>query len=107
MPKWEYEERRTLARFLCIVSPILNFLHSHDDCFAALLKLFCHSALAAAHSASAPYHSVTVAARCPAYDRFTVLWLSFLSLQFFGLNVFTPLLRRLPPLGAEPVRRRH
>ena len=25
-----------MMRFLCIVSPILNFLHSHDDCFAAL-----------------------------------------------------------------------
>ena len=45
MPKWEYEERRTLARFLCIVSPILNFLHSHDDCFAAL-QIVCPPELA-------------------------------------------------------------
>ena len=35
MPKWEYEERQARLRFLCKVSPISNFLHSHDDRFAA------------------------------------------------------------------------
>ena len=35
MPKWEYEERQARLRFPLLVSPILNFLHSHDDCFAA------------------------------------------------------------------------
>jgi len=32
MPKWEYEERQARLRFPLLVSPILNFLHSHDDC---------------------------------------------------------------------------
>ena len=32
MPKWEYKERQARLRFPLLVSPILNFLHSHDDC---------------------------------------------------------------------------
>ena len=39
MPKWEYQERQARLRFLCKVSPISNFLHSHDDRFAAQIVL--------------------------------------------------------------------
>ena len=73
MPKWEYEERRTLARFLCIVSPILNFLHSHDDCFAAL-QIVCPPELADWRIS-------------PALS-FHCLIGSFLSFQFHDLNMF-------------------
>ena len=40
MPKWEYEERQAHLRFPLLVSPILNFLHSHDDCFAACKLIY-------------------------------------------------------------------
>ena len=40
-------EVKTHARFLCQVSSIMKFSNvSFDDCFAALLKSSCHSALA-------------------------------------------------------------
>lgn len=32
-------EANVLCVFLCIVPPILNFLHSHDDRFAAQIDL--------------------------------------------------------------------
>ena len=53
---------------------------STDDRFAALLKSSCHSAwVGGGRGATALPLRVTVAGRCPAYVRFTVLWLSFLS----------------------------
>ena len=30
---------KTLARFLCIVSPVVNSLHSQNDCFAAQIAV--------------------------------------------------------------------
>ena len=71
-----------MMRFLCIVSPILNFLHSHDDCFAALqliLSRFIGWRRFHRNHPTVFGHAGRVTLpmrrpwRFPAYDRFTVL----------------------------------
>ena len=57
---------KTLARFLCQVSSIMKFSNvSFDDCFAALLKSSCHSALATAVSSKPSYQCGDRGGRCP------------------------------------------
>ena len=75
MPKWEHKERQARLRFLCQVSPILNFLHSRDDRFAAQIDLFLLRALRR--------YGGQGGGALPAYGPFTVLS-GFLSFQFTG-----------------------
>ena len=57
---------KTLARLLCQVPSILKFSNvSRDDCFAALLKSSCHSALATAVSSKPSYQCGDCGGRCP------------------------------------------
>ena len=52
---------KRLPRFLCQVPSDLNFLLSRDDCFAALLKSSCHSALGWQFHRNRPTIAATVA----------------------------------------------
>ena len=77
-----------MMRFLCQVSSILKLLTfpattALQHCF----KSSCHSALVRQFHRKYLTIAATVARRCPAYNRFTVLWFSFLSLQLISLEM--------------------
>ena len=97
LPMVEHKGRKRVCAFLPSVATFEVSNVSEGDCFAALLKSSCHSALAAAVAGRPPYRfggamgssrptvfghagRVTLPMRrpwraLPAYDRFTVLWL--------------------------------
>ena len=76
-------EANAFCVFLCIVSPILNFLHSHDDRFAAQIVYRAILSAIALTTAEAPVRSVGGLLRRGVARLYTVY--CFVSLPFISV----------------------